>query len=546
MAERRTLHGWSFRWDEARARAVRAEGWWVDETLAEVAARVARETPGRLLIADGVRRLDAATLHAEASTVAQAMLARGLAPGAVVSFMLPNWHEAAVIYLAATLAGLVAHPIVPALRDSELAFMLGDIGSRMIFVPASFRGHDYPAMLERVNAGLVHPPEVVVLRGEAGRHTPYADLLDPPAARLEPPKVDPDSVKMVLYTSGTTGRPKGVLHSHNSIHALVSQIHRHWLVEPGDSFFVPSPVSHIGGSIYAFELPLLFGTAAILQDVWDADAAVQTMARERCTHMAGATPFLEQLLAAARRAGTRLPDLKLFICGGASVPPSLIREAAGYFEGCIVTRVFGSTEVPVTTVGAVARGDLDHAAGTDGRIGIADVRLGPTSADGDGEVLARGPQMLVGYLWTEDEREAFDAEGYFRMGDLARRVDGDYLVVTGRAKDIIIRQGENIAPKEIEDMLAEHPDVAEVSIVGLPDPRTGERACAVIVPRGGAAPDVAALRIFLDARRVARFKIPEQVAIWDALPRNAAGKVLKHRIREALIATLAAPAVGAG
>ena len=504
MAERRTLHGWSFRWDEARARAARAQGWWVDETLAEMAARVAQEAPGRLLIADGMRRLDAATLHAEASTVAQAMLARGLAPGAVVSFMLPNWHEAAVIYLAATIAGLVAHPIVPALRDSELCFMLGDVGSRVVFVPASFRGHDYPAMLERVSAGLVHPPEVVVLRGEAGRHTRYADLLDPVAQRIKPPEVDPDSVRMVLYTSGTTGRPKGVLHSHNSIHALVSQIQRHWRVEPEDSFFVPSPISHIGGSIYAFELPLLFGTSAILQDAWDADAAVETMARERCTHMAGATPFLEQLLAAAKRAGTRLPDLKLFICGGASVPPSLIREAAAYFQDCIVTRVFGSTEVPVTTVGAVARGDLDHAAETDGRIGIADVRLGATSADGDGEVLARGPQMLVGYLWTEDEREAFDADGYFRMGDLARRVDGDYLVVTGRAKDIIIRQGENIAPKEIEDMLAEHPDIAQVSVVGLPDPRTGERACAVIVPRGGAGPDVATRRAVLAARRVGR------------------------------------------
>ena len=544
MAARRTLHGWSFRWDSARARAAREDGWWVDETVAEVAARVADETPGRLVVADGVRRLDAATLHAEASTVAQAMLARGLAPGAVVSFMLPNWHEAAVIYLAATMAGLVAHPIVPALRDSELSFMLGDIGSRMVFVPAAFRGHDYPAMLDRVNADLVDAPEVVVLRGEARGHTAYASLLEPSATHVEPPKVDPDSVKMVLYTSGTTGRPKGVMHSHNSIHALVSQIRRHWLVEPGDSFFVPSPISHIGGSIYAFELPLLFGAAAILQDMWDADAAVAIMARERCTHMAGATPFLEQLLAAARRAGTRLPDLKVFICGGASVPPSLIREAADYFQGCIVTRVFGSTEVPVTTVGAIARSDIDHAADTDGRVGIADVRLGETSADGDGEVYARGPQMLVGYLWTEDERDAFDADGYFRMGDLARRVDGDYLVITGRAKDIIIRQGENIAPKEIEDMLAEHPDIAEVSIVGLPDPRTGERACAVIVPRGDPLPDIAALRAFLDARHVARFKIPEQVAIWDALPRNAAGKVLKHRIRETLIAASAVPAAG--
>ncbi|WP_375398588.1 AMP-binding protein [uncultured Sphingomonas sp.] len=542
MITRKTLHGWSIRWDEARAKAAHAGGWWVDETLADVAARIAAETPDRLLVVDNARRLDAATLHGEASALAQAMAARGLKPGAVVSFMLPNWHEAAVIYLAATLAGLVAHPIVPALRDSEVGFMLADIGSRMMFVPAEFRGHDYPAMLDRVNATLVDPPEIVVLRGPVGRHTAYDTLLAAPAEPVALPPVDADAVKMVLYTSGTTGRPKGVMHSHNSIHALVTQIRRNWLVEPGDGFFVPSPVSHIGGSIYAFEFPLLFGTVAILQDQWDADAAVAIMTRERCTHMAGATPFLEQLLASARRADTRLPDLKVFICGGASVPPSLIRAASGYFERAAVTRVFGSTEVPVTTIGALAAGDLDHAAETDGRIGIAEVKLvDPAGAIADmGEVCARGPQMMVGYLWTEDERDAFDADGYFCMGDIARRIDGDYLVVTGRAKDIIIRQGENIAPKEIEDMLVEHPDIAEIAIVGLPDRRTGERACAVIVPSGELLPDVTALRAFLDARKVARFKIPEQVAIWDALPRNVAGKVLKHRIRDTLIAQDAA------
>jgi len=539
MAPRRTLHGWSIRWDEARARAARSDGWWVDETVAEAAARLAAATPRQLVLADGIRRLDAATLHAEATLLAQAMLRRGLQPGAVISFMLPNWHEAAVIYLAATMAGLVAHPIVPALRDNEVRFMLADIGSRMIFVPHEFRGHDYPAMMDRVNATLVEPPEVVVLRGEPGVHSGYAILLEPEGKAIPLPTVDPDSVKMVLYTSGTTGRPKGVMHSHNSIHALVRQIDAHWRVEPGDRFFVPSPISHIGGSIYAFEMPLLFGTAAILQDVWHADSAVAIMSEEKCTHMAGATPFLEQLLGAARRADTSFPELKVFICGGASVPPSLIRQAAAYFAGCIVTRVFGSTEVPVTTVGAMVGDDIDHAAETDGRIGIAEVKLvraDGSSCEEEGEICARGPQMLVGYLWTEDERDTFDADGYFHMGDLARRVDGEYLVVTGRAKDIIIRQGENIAPKEIEDILAEHPDIAEITIVGLPDSRTGERACAVIVPSGKPRPDVTSLRAFLEARNIARFKIPEQVEIWDALPRNVAGKVLKHQIRDLLIA----------
>ena len=537
MGERRSLHGWSIRWDAARAADARARGLWIDETVAEIAARKAQDEPDTVLLVDGERRIDAATLHAEASAVAQALRARGFRPGDTLSFMLPNWHEAAIVYLAATLAGLVAHPIVPALRDHEVGFQLRDSRSRMIFVPAAFRGYDYPAMMRRVNAELAEPPEVVVLRGDAAGFTTYAALLaHEGAAPL--PKVDPDSVKMLMYTSGTTGRPKGVLHSHNSLHALVTQLHEHWRAGAGDAFFVPSLISHIGGSIYAFEMPQLFGTRAVLQESWDAHAAVAIMQAEGCTHMAGATPFLDALLNAAREADTTLPALKVFICGGASVPPTLIREANGYFENAVVSRVFGSTEVPVTTVGSMQPGDLDHAAETDGRIGIAEVRLVDPQgriADG-GEVLARGPQMLVGYLAEEQEQGAFDADGFFRMGDLARRVDGDYLVVTGRAKDIIIRNGENIAPKEIEDLLVQHPDIADVTIVGLPDPRTGERACAVIVPRNGATPDVAALKTFLDCHRLARFKIPEQVEYRDALPRNAAGKVLKHVVRDALLA----------
>ena len=537
MGERRSLHGWSIRWDAARAADARARGLWIDETVAEIAARKAQDEPDTVLLVDGERRIDAATLHAEASAVAQALRARGFRPGDTLSFMLPNWHEAAIVYLAATLAGLVAHPIVPALRDHEVGFQLRDSRSRMIFVPAAFRGYDYPAMMRRVNAELAEPPEVVVLRGDAAGFTTYAALLaHEGAAPL--PKVDPDSVKMLMYTSGTTGRPKGVLHSHNSLHALVTQLHEHWRAGAGDAFFVPSLISHIGGSIYAFEMPQLFGTRAVLQESWDAHAAVAIMQAEGCTHMAGATPFLDALLNAAREADTTLPALKVFICGGASVPPTLIREANGYFENAVVSRVFGSTEVPVTTVGSMQPGDLDHAAETDGRIGIAEVRLVDPQcriADG-GEVLARGPQMLVGYLAEEQEQGAFDADGFFRMGDLARRVDGDYLVVTGRAKDIIIRNGENIAPKEIEDLLVQHPDIADVTIVGLPDPRTGERACAVIVPRNGANPDVAALKTFLDGYRLARFKIPEQVEYRDTLPRNAAGKVLKHVVRDALLA----------
>ena len=489
-------------------------------TLADALQDAAQRSPQRVLLIDGDTRLDAGTLQAKAAALAAALLDR-MPVGSVVSFMLPNWHEAAVVYLGATLAGMVVNPILPSLRDYELAYILDDVNARIIFIPNEFRGHDYVAMLDRVTARLPHPPEVLVVRGD--------DSLPEPVTTPTLPDLDPDATRMILYTSGTTGRPKGVLHSHNSLRALIGQIRDHWLVAPGDRFLVPSPIAHIGGSIYAFECPLLLDTTAVLMERWDADDAVALLTTQRCTHMAGATPFLTGLLEAAERAGTRLPDLKVFICGGASVPPSLIRSATDYFDRAVVTRVYGSTEVPVTTVGATDPGDTARAAETDGRAGIAEIRLV------DGEIRARGAQMLRGYLHPEDNLAAFDQDGFFRTGDLGTWVEDDYLVVTGRAKDLIIRNGENIAPKEIEDLLITHPGIAEIAIVGLPDPRTGEKACAVIVPAAGSAPDVEELRAVLSAHGVAKFKIPERAELWDSLPKNDAGKVLKHRIRATLM-----------
>lgn len=492
-------------------------------TLADALRVAAQNTPDRVLTVDGDVELDAATLYRQAGALATSMSAR-MRPGSVVSFMLPNWHEAAVVYFAATMAGMVINPILPSLRDSELRFILADADVRMIVIPRQFRGFDYAAMLSRVITTLPSPPEIVVVRGEHPDHTALTDLLTaPPAAPLD---LDPAAVQLIMYTSGTTGRPKGVLHSHDSIHALIRQLGEHWRIDAGDTFLVPSPIAHIGGSIYAFECPVLLGSDAVLMDNWDPAAAVALMRERRVTHMAGATPFLDGLLGAAEHAGCRLPDLKVFICGGASVPPALIRRATDYFDNAIVTRVYGSTEVPVSTVGSPA--NADRAADTDGHAGIAQITVV------DGEIRVRGPQMCKGYLHQEDGAAAFDDNGYFRTGDLGHLTEDGHLVVTGRAKDIIIRNGENISPKEVEDILIGHPGIAEIAVVGIPDARTGERSCAVIVPHATMAPGVDDLRDLLDAHGVAKFKAPEQVVIWDSLPKNDAGKVLKHRIRASL------------
>ena len=204
-------------------------------------------------------------------------------------------------------------------------------------MPETFRKHDYAAMVSRVTEPLARPPEVFVVRGAPSAPGAYQDLLSSEPGDAALPALDPDAVRMVLYTSGTTGRPKGVLHSHNSMHALMCQFRKHWLIEKGDKLLVPSPIGHITGSMCAVESPLLFEACALLMDRWNAEDAVKLMDGEGCTHIIGATPFLDQLLAASRQAGSTLPTLKLFACGGASVPPSLIHDAAAYFERAVVT-----------------------------------------------------------------------------------------------------------------------------------------------------------------------------------------------------------------
>lgn len=529
---RRQVEGRSIRWSEALAEQAVKSGVWANKTLADALTETLRSDPHRVVLVDNGQEITVQALAHDADRLARA-LAQRLTRGSAVSFMLPNWYEAAVLYLACTLSGMVANPILPSLRERELRFILQDVKSRMIVLPDQWRGHDYATMIDNAISDLAEPPLVVIVRGAAkAPHVDYQTLLCS-GHRSPLPALNPNALQMILYTSGTTGRPKGVMHTHNSLNALTKQIGEHWKVNKGDTFLVPSPISHIGGSLYAFEAPVLLGTTAVLMEKWLPDEAIALAVKYRCTHMAGATPFLTQMLSAAQTADEHLPALKVFICGGASVPPSLVRQASAWFTRTAISRVYGSTEVPVTTVGALEKGELDLAADTDGRPGYAEVRISDS-----GEVLARGPQMMAGYIHPEDEDAAFDGDGFYRTGDLGRIGTDGCLVITGRAKDLIIRKGENIAPKEVEDALVEHPSILEAAVVGLPDPSSGEKAYAVLVMRESTTTSVAELAAFLKRLGLASFKWPEMIVQWPNLPKNDAGKVLKHEIRARLSNTL--------
>nr|WP_231708426.1 AMP-binding protein [Sphingomonas populi] len=507
-------------------------GVWDARTLATQAAALAQVDPDFIALIDGdvaVTRMQALT---DARALAVSLHDRGLRAGDVVAFQMPNWHEAMIINLAAALSGLVVNPIVPIYRDHEVSMMLGDCGARAVFAASAFRGGELAAMAERIRSSLPGLDQILTVRGSGDDD--YAALVS--AGRGRPfvaPNVDPLGVKMVLYTSGTTGRPKGVLHSHVSIARVLRASAAHWRLMPGEATLMPSPVTHISGYANGLEAPFVCGTRTILMESWNAAEAIALIERHGAVGTVAATPFLVELAAAARARGCELAGFRFFACGGAAVPHDLIPAANAAFADCRAFRVFGASEVPLVTFGWPD--DRVLAATTDGEIVDYAVRIVDGDdrdvADGqEGEILARGPAMLLGYADAAQTREALTADGYFRTGDLGVRSAEGALTITGRKKDLIIRGGENISAKEIEDVLHTHPGVREAAVVAMPHARLGEGVCAYIIARG-ALPDRQALADHVLASGLARQKTPERWEFREDFPRTASGKVRKDQLR---------------
>ncbi|PZW37824.1 acyl-CoA synthetase (AMP-forming)/AMP-acid ligase II [Humitalea rosea] len=515
----------------ARAALYRAEGLWRDTTLADALALHLETDPGRICLADDGGRYSYAEIADKARRLAGWLEAQGLTPGDVVAFQLPNWHETAAVALATALLGLVCLPIVPIYREAEVGFILAASGARVLLVPETFRGFDHAAMAERLAPGL--PALARIGRVRAGAEDdPFA------AAPYEGPAHGTAATPwLLMYTSGTTGHPKGVVHTAASLDCELGNVTRWWGLTAGrDATLMASPVTHVTGFLYGLMMPFAYGIPAILMERWDAARAVALIDAEGATFTVSATPFLRELLAAAEAAGSRLASLRVFACGGAPVPPDLIRHAWARFPGLLACRVYGSTEAPTVSLGVASRADPDAAADTDGRIVGHEVRIlgeaGEILPEGaEGEIATRGPEMFAGYLDPADDAAAFDADGFFRTGDMGRMTPGGGLVITGRKKDLIIRGGENLSAKEIEDALHRHPAIREAAVVAMPNARLGETCCAVLCTDGTPL-TVAGISAFLAGQGLARQKHPERLVIVPDLPRTAAGKVQKYLLRQ--------------
>ncbi|WP_406504596.1 class I adenylate-forming enzyme family protein [Streptomyces sp. NBC_01602] len=499
-------------------------------TFWELIERRAALTPDRPVLLQDDRSLTFGELRERCERVAAGLYGLGVRPGSVVAWQLPTRLETALLSFALTRIGAVQTPVIPFYRDREVGFALRESKAGFFAVPGTWRGFDHTAMAHRLAAELDRPPLIF----EA-----YDQLPDADPAVLPAPPTDGTVVRWIYWTSGTTSDPKGVLHTDRSLIAGGSCLAHALQLSADDIGSMAFPFAHIAGPDYTVML-LLYGFPAVLFEQFAMPGALDSYRRHGVTVAGGSTAFYSMFLTEQRKDPTAsvVPTLRLLAGGGAPKPPE-IYHAVVREMGLQLTHGYGMTEVPMITMGA-PDDTVEHLAETEGRppegmeIRITDEDGKPLPYGTDGEVRLRGEAVCRGYLDADATRDAFDRDGFLITGDVGHLRRSGHLVLTGRLKDIIIRKGENISAKEIEDLLHRHPGVADAAVIGLPDTERGERVCAVVEqPAGAGTLTLAELAGYLRTEGLAVHKLPEQLEVVDALPRNETlRKVLKYKLRE--------------
>ncbi|WP_297600400.1 class I adenylate-forming enzyme family protein [Mycobacterium sp.] len=502
-------------------------------SLVETAARA---HPDRVVLADDYgRSLSCAQLRDSALTCAAALAQRGIGAGTVVSWQLPTTLETMVVMTALTRLGAVQNPVLPIWRESELRFVTAQLATEVIVVPGLWRGFDHTALARQL-AGERAMTVVVIDHG-----APVTDALRLPVGdpgTLPPPPRGDEDPRWIYYSSGTTAAPKGARHCDRSVIAGSAGVIGIVGASSSDVNPIAFPVSHIGGAAM-LAAGLFTGMKLVLFDAFDPDETPFAIAAHRPTLLGSATPFFVAFMAAQAKRGDQplYPELRGCVGGGAPITPELGRQVRQVFSVDGVANAWGLTEFPVATSQA-PNGPADLLDHTVGKpvpgvtIRVVDEADQQVPHGAEGELRLKGPQCFLGYVDASLDAHAFDAEGWFRTGDLGRVDDDGNVVVTGRIKDAIIRNAENISALEVEGVLASHPAVADVAVIGVPDERTGERVCAVVVvARPGAAVTLSSIFEHCQARGLSKHKTPERLEIVDALPRNLTGKVLKTELR---------------
>jgi cyclohexanecarboxylate-CoA ligase len=533
---------------EARIRAMTGAGFWRDESLELYLDRWARERPTKTALVDGESRYTWAALARAVDRVAHGLRAHGVERGSVVSCQLPNWNETILIFLAALRLGAVVNPIPPTYRANEIRFMLGLLETQVAVVPAAFRGFSHAGMLALLRPTLPRLAHVFVARGQGPAGTmPVATLTDQAwearAGRGGLPGTDANAVHEVVFTSGTTGEPKGVMHTQNTTLSTIYRAIERLELSDRDVVLMASTLGHQTGYLFGYCLTLLLGATAVWLDVWSAEEGARLIEAEGVTFTMGATPFLRDLTYTAARRDLR--SLRLFISAGAPIPRPLVRDARARL-GCAISAGWGMTENGLATCNGL-RDAEEKVFASDGaplpgmELRVVDGDGGPVPAGCEGDLLVRGAAQFVGYFQRPQfTADGHTADGWFKTGDRGTLDPAGYLAITGRSKDLIIRGGENIPVVEVENLLYTHPKIAGVAIVAMPDPRLGERACAVVIPREGQTITLGEIVTFLERHELARQKLPERLELVSEFPMTSSGKIQKYRLRELVAERIAA------
>ncbi|CAH4973654.1 medium-chain fatty-acid--CoA ligase [Escherichia coli] len=532
--------------NEQRRAAYRQQGLWGDASLADYWQQTARAMPDKIAVVDnhGASYTYSALDHA-ASCLANWMLAKGIESGDRIAFQLPGWCEFTVIYLACLKIGAVSVPLLPSWREAELVWVLNKCQAKMFFAPTLFKQtrpvdlilplqNQLPQLQQIVGVDKLAPAtSALSLSQIIADNTPLTTAIT----------VHGDELAAVLFTSGTEGLPKGVMLTHNNIlaseRAYCARLNLTWQ----DVFMMPAPLGHATGFLHGVTAPFLIGARSVLLDIFTPAACLALLEQQRCTCMLGATPFVYDLLNLLEKQPADLSALRFFLCGGTTIPKKVARECQQ--RGIKLLSVYGSTE---SSPHAVVNLDdpLSRFMHTDGyaaagvEIKVVDDARKTLPPGCEGEEASRGPNVFMGYF---DEPEltarALDEEGWYYSGDLCRMDEAGYIKITGRKKDIIVRGGENISSREVEDILLQHPKIHDACVVAMPDERLGERSCAYVVLKAPhhslSLEDVVT---FFSRKRVAKYKYPEHIVVIEKLPRTASGKIQEFLLRKDIMLRL--------
>lgn len=532
--------------NEQRRAAYRRQGLWGDASLADYWQQTARAMPDKIAVVDnhGASYTYSALDHA-ASCLANWMLAKGIESGDRIAFQLPGWCEFTVIYLACLKIGAVSVPLLPSWREAELVWVLNKCQAKMFFAPTLFKQTRPVDLILPLQNQLPQLQQIVGV-----------DKLAPATSSLSLSQIIADNTSLttaitthgdelaaVLFTSGTEGLPKGVMLTHNNIlaseRAYCARLNLTWQ----DVFMMPAPLGHATGFLHGVTAPFLIGARSVLLDIFTPDACLALLEQQRCTCMLGATPFVYDLLNVLEKQPADLSALRFFLCGGTTIPKKVARECQQ--RGIKLLSVYGSTE---SSPHAVVNLDdpLSRFMHTDGyaaagvEIKVVDDARKTLPPGCEGEEASRGPNVFMGYF---DEPEltarALDEEGWYYSGDLCRMDEAGYIKITGRKKDIIVRGGENISSREVEDILLQHPKIHDACVVAMSDERLGERSCAYVVLK---APhhslSLEEVVAFFSRKRVAKYKYPEHIVVIEKLPRTTSGKIQKFLLRKDIMRRL--------